>query len=507
MTTYFINQYLLSQNSSVEHAEIARVKLFTDHQSPAKIVTRDFDPVLHLTIAKFGLSDQQIVNMFDFFAGTTAYQGDPLGFDDWNNNPNYQVSTGNNVRTFTDGDILVGEVHFAPGLVAKVQHVDYFDAAGNLTLRSQYDVRGFKTADEFFGQDGQMHYQALYRPDHSKYMERYYVKSTENTPINSLNRLIGYRGRDWLFDSIDDLFIFFLDELNKSDGEKNTFIADRPAMANAPVMAMGSKVRKLLWLPINHVVENTDSVTGLLSGVYGQAFSDDGLKQLDGLVVMTAAQQRDLTVRLNGKIPVYQVSGGIAASDKQVAMKDRIQNRIIHVGRLGWDKQIDQVLQVFKQIHAKVSDATLVLYGYGDGGDVEKFKQQVVDLKLDEPGLVTFAGYQVDLGDAYDQAQLYLDCARIDGQPLSLVEGLGHGIPALSYDYLYGPNELIEDGKNGQLLPVNDVNAMAQAAVQILQDSAQLQEMSNQAYQLSQNYDADHVWQQWQRVAEYKDKK
>ena len=47
---FFVNQYLLGKNSSVEHAELKRLQLFKDHQTPAQLVTRDFDPVLHRTM-------------------------------------------------------------------------------------------------------------------------------------------------------------------------------------------------------------------------------------------------------------------------------------------------------------------------------------------------------------------------------------------------------------------------------------------------------------------------
>lgn len=499
---YFVNQYIMSQNSSVEHAEFARVKLFKQFDQPAKIVTRDFDPLLHATIKKFGIDDDQVVNMFDFFAKTTDYQGDPVSFDDLRISEDYQFTTGNNSRTFSDGGRLVGEVTFAPATVAKVQRVEYYDAAGNLSLREQYDIRGYKSEEEYFGQDGQIHYQALYRPDQTKYLERFYVQSTENTPINSLNRLIGYQGRDRFFDSIDDLFAFFLDELNTATPgrQKNTFIADRPAMANSQVMGMQTKARKLLWLPINHIDDGVDPVNGMISGVYSQPLSGPGLKQIDGIVVMTAIQKHDLEKRLNTKTPIYQVSGGIAPDVAKVPMNNRVNHQIIHVGRLGWDKQIDQVLQVFKQIHSQVSDATLKLYGYGDGADVEKFKQQVTDLKLDEPGLVSFEGYRPDIDNVYDQAQLYLDCARIDGQPLADVEALGHGVPVLAYDYNYGPRELIEDGKNGKLIKLNDVATMASEAVKLLKGKKKLQDASDQAYELSARSSAEAVWKQWQNA-------
>ena len=101
---FFVNQYLLSSNSSVEHAELKRLALFKKHGGEAKLVTRDFDLVIHDTIKKFGLTNDQIVNMYDFFANTTDYQGEKLHTEDLPLPIDYQVGTGNNYREVKDGD-------------------------------------------------------------------------------------------------------------------------------------------------------------------------------------------------------------------------------------------------------------------------------------------------------------------------------------------------------------------------------------------------------------------
>ena len=44
-----------------------------------------------------------------------------------------------------------------------------------------------------------------------------------------------------------------------------------------------------------------------------------------------------------------------------------------------------------------------------------------------------------------------------------------------------GVPELIEDGVNGRLLPVGDVEGMARAAVELLRDPAQLEAMAGEA--------------------------
>ncbi|MGN1279145.1 MAG: glycosyltransferase [Limosilactobacillus sp.] len=496
---FFVNQYLMSSNSSVEHAEIKRLQLFAQNGVAAKLVTRDFDPVLHHTLPRFGLKDTQLVNMYDFFADATDYQGQPLHTADLHLPFDYQVGTGNNYREVRVGSSLVGTVFFAGGTVGLVNRVDWYDPAGNLTLRERYDLRGYKAVDEFFGQDGQRYFERYYRPDGSLYLERYYVQSVQNTPINSLNVLRGYRGRDYYFDSLDDLFVFFLNELNRRTAAPNTFIADRPAMAIQPVLQVEG-AKKYLWLPINHVDDGQDLVNGPVNSMLQGPFTSE-LKKWDGIIVMTKQQAANLQKRLGKGIPIMAINGTpVSPSVTRVTMSARTPGQLIYVGRLGEDKQIGALLTMFTAIHRQVPTSRLTLYGYGAVADVKRYKDQVQRAGLS--AAVDFAGYQVELERVYDQAQLFVDASRIDAQPLAMGEALSHGVPVVSYDYLYGPAGMIENGINGELIPLNDQQKFVETVVHLLQNPAALQKLSTGAYDHLAAISDQTTWQQWAPVVE-----
>jgi poly(glycerol-phosphate) alpha-glucosyltransferase len=59
---FFVNQYLMALNSGVEHAEFKRLQLFQAHQAPAKLVTRQFDGLLHQNMRRFNIADDQMAN-------------------------------------------------------------------------------------------------------------------------------------------------------------------------------------------------------------------------------------------------------------------------------------------------------------------------------------------------------------------------------------------------------------------------------------------------------------
>ena len=477
---FFVNQYLVTKNSSIEHAELKRLALFNGHEpGSAKLLTQDFAPTLDQTLERFGLQRDAVINMFDFFAGTTDYVGAPLKVDGLAYDGDLQMGTGNNFRELKRGGRLVSEVHFIGGTVAQVGNVDYFDDAGNLTLRQIYDLRGFLAVNQYYGRAGELFYERYQRPDGTVYLERYYVQSTENTPINSLNVLKDYQGRDRFFYDQEGLFTFFLDEVNRAFGENNRFFADRPAVAINPILNMTSKVKRYLWLAMRAVDDGQDLATGSLDTMVDAALQHG--RKWTGVVVATAAQAADLKPRLPKGLKCYVVNNSPVKVDRTpILIQDRPAQRVIAVGRLGADKQTDQLIDLFARVHTVRPKATLTFYGYGNQADMQSYQEQVKAANLEQ--VVTFADYVVD------------------AQPLAMAEALSHGVPVVSYDYAYGPSELVIPGQTGELVPLGNRDAFVKAVIDLLSDPTKLQDFSTAAYQNLTPFSEATTWQQWQAL-------
>lgn len=59
------------------------------------------------------------------------------------------------------------------------------------------------------------------------------------------------------------------------------------------------------------------------------------------------------------------------------------------------------------------------------------------------------------------------------------------GLPCVSFD-ITGANSIIDNGKNGFLVPDNDVNALAEACIKLIENKVLLEDMGKQAY-MSEN--------------------
>ncbi|KRM98818.1 accessory Sec system glycosyltransferase Asp1 [Loigolactobacillus rennini] len=492
---YFVNQYLMALNSGVEHAELKRLAMFKRHGVAAKLVTRDFDVLLHQNMAHFHVAATDMVNLYDFFRGSQQIKSRVLKITDLNLAPDYNVDPGANVSHVREGDQLIADVYFTPGTVGHLYYVNYYDALTNLVQRTYFDCRGFKAATQFFSPTGQLISDLIYNLDGSRLFERYYTTKQQLIAI----RLLNYHGQDWQFDSENDLMRFFLNELNRV--QPGIFIADRPLAADWPVINMKTTAHKFVWLPTTHANDPQDQVFSNMNGAYVYALHDH-LAALDGVITATQQQRADLIRWLGDKplrpitaIPAATVAPKTLAAPK-VPLTARTAGKIIFVGRLDATKRLGQLLAAFKQVHQQLPKTTLAIHGYGNVST--QLKQQAKQENLQN--VIDFVPYHQDLATTYNQAQLFVYTAESDGQPLALVEALAHGVPVVSYDINYGPREVIEDDKNGYLVPSGDINALAEKMVQVLESEQKWAKLSYGAYQSAKRYSEVKVWPLWQQL-------
>ena len=218
-----------------------------------------------------------------------------------------------------------------------------------------------------------------------------------------------------------------------------------------------------------------------------------------GVVVATAAQAADLKPRLPKGLKCYVVNNSPVKVDRTpILIQDRPAQRVIAVGRLGADKQTDQLIDLFARVHTARPKATLTFYGYGNQADMQSYQERVKAANLEQ--VVTFADYVVDLEPVYDQASLLVDASRVDAQPLAMAEALSHGVPVVSYDYAYGPSELVIPGQTGELVPLGNRDAFVKAVIDLLSDPTKLQDFSTAAYQNLTPFSEATTWQQWQAL-------
>ena len=131
------------------------------------------------------------------------------------------------------------------------------------------------------------------------------------------------------------------------------------------------------------------------------------------------------------------------------------------VGRLVWEKRIQNVLDIWPVIRSTFQDATLVVIG---GGEYEQdFRSRNV------PGVI-FLGEIADVAPYLRASDLLVMVSEYEGFSLSALEGLACGLPVVATPVGAIP-EMITHGENGWIVPIDDLTHLQTAILRLFSDS------------------------------------
>jgi len=155
---------------------------------------------------------------------------------------------------------------------------------------------------------------------------------------------------------------------------------------------------------------------------------------------------------------------------------------LLHVGRLGYEKRVDIVLQAFARLKGNYPQIYLLIVG--DGPEAEKLKKLATSLGIAEQ--VQFVGMvsHDHLPDVYRQADLFITASTIETQGLVVLEAMACGLPVVGVDALALP-DLIQSGVNGYLAHPEDDWALADATDQLLRSIEQRYTMGRASRRLA----------------------
>ncbi|MFW6085205.1 MAG: glycosyltransferase [Gemmatimonadota bacterium] len=132
---------------------------------------------------------------------------------------------------------------------------------------------------------------------------------------------------------------------------------------------------------------------------------------------------------------------------------------VLSVGRLTPQKNQALLLEAFEALAGDVPEAHLVILG--EGGERQALEQRAGELGLE--GRISLPGFVEDVAPWYAAADVFVLSSDWEGLPTVLIEALLYGCPVVSTRCPSGPEEILEDGRYGRLVPMRDAPALAEA--------------------------------------------
>ena len=189
------------------------------------------------------------------------------------------------------------------------------------------------------------------------------------------------------------------------------------------------------------------------------------------------------------------------------AVKDR-DPIIVNTSRLTEAKNQIQIIQAFSKISNIYPNYTLDLYGDGVCG--EKIRSLINELNLAEKVHLHHA--QNNIFSQISNSQIFVLASAHEGYPNSLAEARALGIAPISVNCrIGGPKDMIENGINGILIPLNDEKSMIEAMQYLISNEIERNRISENAMKLADKLCISNIGKQWsdfiQEIIEQNDKK
>jgi len=169
---------------------------------------------------------------------------------------------------------------------------------------------------------------------------------------------------------------------------------------------------------------------------------------------------------------------------------------ILMVGRLIQSKQQDVLIRIFAQLNAP--DWRLVLIGYDHLKQENQHQWMQLAQDLGVADRVWFAGKRDDVDDFYRQSEIFAFSSRSEGFPNVVGEAMSGGLPVVSFDCVAGPRDLIQEGINGFLIPLDNEAVFVKRLQQLIDDVELRQRMGKASQELIKRFDLTYICKQFE---------
>jgi N-acetyl-alpha-D-glucosaminyl L-malate synthase BshA len=185
-------------------------------------------------------------------------------------------------------------------------------------------------------------------------------------------------------------------------------------------------------------------------------------------------------------VDVHRYNKKPVAAFRQVIAPNN-EKIIIHASNFRKIKRIDNVMEIFKNIHAALPSKLLMV---GDGPERPLAEDLTRQYGLDAD--VRFLGKQEQMEEILAVSDVFLLPSEYESFGLAALEAMAASTVVISTD-AGGLNEININGETGYTSPIGDVESMSKNAIALLKDEAKLKTFKHNALKEAKLFDIHHI--------------
>jgi len=204
----------------------------------------------------------------------------------------------------------------------------------------------------------------------------------------------------------------------------------------------------------------------------------DALKE-KGLKIPTEVIRNSIDTELFQPVP--------NAKEKKLIKKSfGIEGRsAVYMGRLSYEKSIDQVIKAFALTLEKMPGLKLMIVG--DGPEKQRLENFVKELKIKNKVIFTGFLYKNELIKALQANDVFLSACKNENMPLSVAQAMAAGLPLVMVKE-NGLTELIEENINGFFCKTDNPKDMSEKTLKLFSNAHLLKKFGAGSRKMAMEY-------------------
>ena len=170
--------------------------------------------------------------------------------------------------------------------------------------------------------------------------------------------------------------------------------------------------------------------------------------------------------------------------------------RIIGVGRLGFEKGFDSLIEAFALSGAASRGWRLTILG--EGPERNALEELVERIGLSDA--VDLPGSVADPTSWLRSSEIFVLSSRFEGFPNVLLEAMACGMPVIAFDCPSGPSTIVRHGVDGLLVPTGDTRALASTIRALIENPEERKRLARRAQEVIGRFEIDAIMNQWIQI-------
>lgn len=176
--------------------------------------------------------------------------------------------------------------------------------------------------------------------------------------------------------------------------------------------------------------------------------------------------------------------------------KSTLKNKqLISVGRLDKIKGFDDLIDIFNLFQQDHPD--WILHIVGEGSERQNLQSKINELHLGKKIFLCGNRLSAELEKEYQNSSIYLMTSFSESFGLVLVEAASYGLPLIAFDSAQGAKEIIENNKNGFLIPNRDKKIFVQKINEIIENTEKEKSLSEDSLIIADKFSKEKISKEW----------